>query len=54
VATPSVILCPRAEVIVMSTGGHSRLAAALLGSVTEKVVRLSPIPVLTVNPRSAS
>lgn len=41
-----------AYMIVMSTGGHSKLAATLLGSVTEKVVRLSPVPVLTVRPRT--
>jgi len=32
----------------MGTHGHSGLAHMLLGSVTEKVVRKSPCPVLTV------
>jgi nucleotide-binding universal stress UspA family protein len=34
--------------IVMSTHGHSGLSHFLLGSVTERVVRKSPCPVLTV------
>ena len=36
------------DLIVMATHGHSGLAHVLLGSVTEKVVRKSPCPVLTV------
>lgn len=36
------------DVIVMSTHGRSGLDRMLLGSVTEKVVRTSNIPVLTV------
>ncbi len=39
-----------AEMVVMGTHGHSRITRFLLGSVTEKVVRYSPIPVLTVGP----
>jgi nucleotide-binding universal stress UspA family protein len=35
--------------IVMGTHGRRGLPRALLGSVTEKVVRLSPVPVLTVH-----
>jgi nucleotide-binding universal stress UspA family protein len=38
------------DLIVMGTHGRSGLAHALLGSVTEKVVRKSPCPVLTVRP----
>jgi nucleotide-binding universal stress UspA family protein len=37
-----------ADLIVMGTHGRRALAHALLGSIAEKVVRLSPIPVLTV------
>ena len=38
----------KADLIVMGTHGRKGLARALMGSVAEKVVRLSPIPVLTV------
>jgi len=36
------------DLIVMGTHGHRGLAHVLLGSVTEKVVRKAPCPVLTV------
>jgi nucleotide-binding universal stress UspA family protein len=36
------------DLIVMGTHGHSGLVHMLLGSVTEKVVRKAPCPVLTV------
>jgi nucleotide-binding universal stress UspA family protein len=39
-----------ADLIVMSTHGRTGLRHALLGSVAEKVVRMSPVPVLTVKP----
>jgi nucleotide-binding universal stress UspA family protein len=37
-----------ADVVVMGTHGRRGVARALLGSVAERVVRLAPIPVLTV------
>lgn len=40
-----------ADLIVMSTHGRRGLTAALLGSVTEEVVRLSACPVLTIRGR---
>jgi nucleotide-binding universal stress UspA family protein len=41
------------DLVVMGTHGRRGLARALLGSVAEKVVRLSPVPVLTVPERGA-
>jgi nucleotide-binding universal stress UspA family protein len=38
----------KADLIVMGTHGRKGVMHALLGSVAEKVVRLSPVPVLTV------
>jgi nucleotide-binding universal stress UspA family protein len=38
------------DVIVIGTHGRRGLAHALLGSVAEKIVRLAPVPVLTVRP----
>lgn len=35
--------------IVMSTHGHRGLARALIGSTAEKVVRVAPVPVLTLH-----
>lgn len=40
------------DLLVMGTHGRTGLDRYLLGSVTEKVVRLSPVPVLTVSQRS--
>ena len=37
-----------ADLIVMGTHGRRGLSRVFLGSVTERVVRLSPIPVLTI------
>ncbi len=42
-----------ATVIVMATLGRTGLAHLLIGSVAEKVVRHSPIPVLTIHPPAA-
>jgi nucleotide-binding universal stress UspA family protein len=36
------------DLIIMGTHGHTGLTHMLLGSVTEKVVRKAPCPVLTV------
>ena len=36
------------DMIVIATHGHGAIASMLMGSVTEKVVRKSPCPVLTV------
>jgi universal stress protein A len=40
-----------ADCIVIATHGHSGLSHLILGSVAERVVRLSPCPVLTVKPK---
>ena len=42
------------DLIAMSTHGRGRLKRTFLGSVTYKVVHLSPIPVLVFNPDMAS
>lgn len=39
------------DLIVMATHGRTGLAHVLLGSVTEKVVRHSSVPVLTIKPQ---
>lgn len=39
------------DVVIMGTHGRRGLTHALLGSVAEKVVRLSPVPVLTTHAR---
>lgn len=41
------------DMIVMSSHGHGALAAMLLGSVTEKVVRKAPCPVLTIRDKNS-
>lgn len=38
------------DVMVVGSNGRSGMTKLLLGSVTEKLIRLSPIPVLTVPP----
>jgi nucleotide-binding universal stress UspA family protein len=42
----------RADMIVMATHGRTGLSHALMGSVAEKVVRRSTVPVLTVKPKT--
>ena len=41
------------DAIVMATAGRTGLSHLLIGSVAEKVVRHSPVPVLTIRPRGA-
>ncbi len=41
-----------ADLIVIGTHGRRGIAHAVLGSVAERVVRLSPVPVLTVRGRT--
>jgi nucleotide-binding universal stress UspA family protein len=43
-----------ADLVVMGTHGRRGLAHMLMGSVAEHVVRVSPLPVLTVRARAAS
>ena len=40
----------KADLIVLGTHGRRGFSHVLLGSVAERVVRLSPVPVLTVHP----
>jgi nucleotide-binding universal stress UspA family protein len=44
----------KADLVVMGTHGRRGVSHVILGSVAEKVVRLSPVPVLTVPPQRAS
>ncbi len=43
----------KADLIVMGTHGHTGIAHMLLGSTTERVVRLADCPVLTLRTKSA-
>ena len=52
-STRIVKAAAKADVIVMATEGRTGLSHLLIGSVAEKVVRHSPIPVLTIRPPSA-
>jgi len=52
---PHDVICAYADehdvdLVVMGTHGHTGFEHALLGSVTERVVRLADVPVLTVHP----
>lgn len=50
----SAIETTGADLVVMATHGRRGLSRALLGSVTEKVVRHAPIPVLTTGLHQAA
>jgi nucleotide-binding universal stress UspA family protein len=41
------------DLVVMGTHGRRGVGRAILGSVAEKIVRLSPVPVLTVRSKTA-
>lgn len=41
------------DLIVMGTHGRTGLKHFFLGSVAERVIRESPVPVLTINPKAA-
>lgn len=41
----------RADMVVLSTHGRRGIQHAFVGSVAEKIVRLSPVPVLTLGPK---
>lgn len=41
------------DLVVMGTHGRKGISRAVLGSVAEKIVRTSPVPVLTVGARTA-
>jgi nucleotide-binding universal stress UspA family protein len=42
-----------ADLIVLSTHGRHGLPRVFLGSVAEKIARISPVPVITVGPSAA-
>jgi nucleotide-binding universal stress UspA family protein len=44
----------RYDLVVIGTHGRTGLKHLLLGSVADKLIRFSPVPVLTVPPRSRS
>ena len=41
------------DLVVMGTHGRRGVGRAILGSVAEKIVRMSPVPVLTVRSKTA-
>jgi nucleotide-binding universal stress UspA family protein len=51
--TQIIAAARRVDSIVMATAGRTGLSHLLIGSVAEKIVRHSPVPVLTVRPRAA-
>ena len=55
-AAPEILKLTAAQgidLIVMGTHGRTGLKRFLLGSVAERVVRESPVPVLTIHPKAA-
>jgi nucleotide-binding universal stress UspA family protein len=55
-AAPEILSLTAAQgidLIVMGTHGRTGLKHFLLGSVAERVVRESPVPVLTIHPKAA-
>ena len=44
----------KSDLIVMTTHGRTGLSHLVMGSVTEKIVRSAPCPVLTIRPTSVS
>ena len=41
---------PEIDLVVMATAGRGRVARFMMGSVTERVLRAAPCPVLTLHP----
>ena len=48
----AVIEQDKPDLVVMGTHGRRGVGRAILGSVAEKIVRMSPVPVLTVRSKS--
>ena len=42
----------KADIIIMATHGRQGLNRLLFGSVAEKVVKTSPVPVMTIRPEA--
>jgi nucleotide-binding universal stress UspA family protein len=49
----SVVEQTKPDLVVMGTHGRRGVGRAILGSVAEKIVRMSPVPVLTVRSKTA-
>jgi nucleotide-binding universal stress UspA family protein len=50
----AIIAEQKVDLIVMGTAGHTKLEEVIIGTNTEKVVRISKCPVLTVNKKPAT